>query len=144
MNNEEPNGFSKALIEHFENKSEFLFSVCGNYRGDRYSTYKISVKNCANFMVAKVRAAWLASKLYGTHYNHVFKRLPILFLFLILCSCSGNPYWAVYRNDGLEKKMYLKQGWPRDHKCTAYVNNRPIKRSTWANQFYYRPKKVKL
>lgn len=143
MNYEEPNSFSEALIEHFENEPHtFSFSVCGNYRDDRYSTYKITVKNCANRMVAKVRAAWLASKLYGTHYNHVFTRLSVV-LILVLCSCSS-PYWAVYRNDGLEKKMYLKQGWPRDHKCTAYVNNRPIKRSTWASQFYYRPKKEKL
>jgi hypothetical protein len=67
----------------------------------------------------------------------------ISILILFLCSCSS-PYWAVYRNDGLEKKMYLKQGWPRDHKCTAYTNNRPIKRSTWANQFYYRHKREKL
>lgn len=144
MNYEEPNEFSESLIEHFESmKKEFSFNVRGNYRGDSYSWYKVSVRNCANFMVAKVRAAWLANKLYGTHYNHVFVRLSVVVL-ILLSSCSQSPYWAVYRNDGLEKKMYLKQGWPRDHKCTAYVNNRPIKRSTWANQFYYRPKKAKL
>jgi hypothetical protein len=74
------------------------------------------------------------------------KRLVILALVwvaLISCSQKGSPYWATYRNDGIEKRMYLKQGWPRDHKCTAYTTNRPIKRSTWAKQFYYKPGHVR-
>lgn len=72
------------------------------------------------------------------------KALTTFLLALILCaSCSPSPYWATYKHDGIEKKMYLKEGWPRTQSCRAYASNRPIKRSTWANQFYWKAKTVK-
>lgn len=60
---------------------------------------------------------------------------------LLLCSCASTPYWSVYRNDGIEKRRYLKAGWPSDHKCKAYASNNPIKHSTHAKLHFYKPAK---
>lgn len=71
------------------------------------------------------------------------KTLFALFIVLAASACSSTPYWAVYKNDGLEKRMYLKEGWPRKQSCRAYASNRPIQRSTWAKQHYWKGKTVK-
>ena len=67
--------------------------------------------------------------------------LILFLLFMVaLSSCASNPYWAVKHNDGVEKRTYMKRGWPNDLSCTAYDSNRPVQRSTWSKQFYWKPK----
>lgn len=69
--------------------------------------------------------------------------LTILFLFLLMATigCASNPYWAIPHHDGIEKRTYMKRGWTNNAFCTTYDSNRPVQRSTWANQFYWNPKK---
>jgi hypothetical protein len=68
----------------------------------------------------------------------------ILFILFMaaLSSCGSNPYWLVYRHDGVEKRGYMKAHWPKDVTCSAYANNnRPVQRATWAKQYFWKPKK---
>jgi hypothetical protein len=74
----------------------------------------------------------------------------ILLFFLLLftlmftlssCSQKNQPYFRVYRHNGVENYGYLKPMWGRDRTCSAYDSNCPIQRSTWAKQHYYNIKK---
>jgi hypothetical protein len=69
----------------------------------------------------------------------LFIFLAIVLLILLLSSCASNPYWAVHHNDGVENRTYMKRGWTNDVTCTVYDSNRPVQRSTWAKQYYWKP-----
>ena len=71
--------------------------------------------------------------------------LILFILFMVaLSSCASNPYWLVTHNDGVEKRSYMRAGWPNDVTCSAYnTRNRPVQRSTWSKLHYWKPKHVK-
>ena len=71
----------------------------------------------------------------------LFQILLFILFMAALSGCASNPYWHVTRHDGVEKRGYMKRSWPNDVSCTAYDSNRPVQRSTWAKQHYWKPKK---